>query len=143
MATCIVRQCSQKLDAAFIELGDQTYAIISRDFNEGEKSLADNGTFLTGFAENAAIYMCGAVSGEEDGYIVSPSYSFLDENNIRFTDFVKATYYSNTGNSGAVVYSPLTTNYAICAIHFGVVDNYYKAFTKTVRIYETWHNFAW
>ena len=142
IGSCIAKKSSGNLDVAFVKLDDQEYDVVSNSV--GSITLSDS-AYISSFAEDETVYMYGSVSGLEDGRIKSTSYSFTtdDSSSVSYSDFVKATYSSRDGDSGAVIYVKSGSTYKAAGLHYGLVESTYRAFCKIKNAYSSGNNNDW
>lgn len=144
IGSCLVRQNSGSVDAAFIKLDDQEYTIISSTLKYGDKTLTSS-SYFTSFYEEQIVYICGSVCEEQVGSIKNTSYSFYNADQVRFDDFCVANYRSYDGDSGGAIYSLINGDYALCGIHKGLdpENSAKRVFSKTSNINDVWKMYEW
>lgn len=86
-------------DVAFVETNSNTE--IYRTLYLGTTTIRAG---YTNLPEGYPVYKNGASTRITSGTVKNSSYS-MEVNNVAFTDFVKASYDSDSGDSGAIVYS--------------------------------------
>lgn len=160
VGSCYDSQNSGSVDAAFIELEDQTYGIITNDLTNDyytDAGSIDSNTYCLEFAQGAYVYMNGATSietlpgsrGEQGGKIQVVDFSYTQPNtNKYFSDMLNAAYSSYDGDSGACVYTSdgiSSGDYVIVGIHKGNdPDNAARSvITKMYNIADKWDLYAW
>ncbi len=117
-------------DSAFARI----YQDVSNNIAYGSKVLL-SGSYITNFSVGSTVYMVGFASNETSGTINSVNVSMrLANTNYVVTDCATATYSSNAGDSGGLVYSSTTSGNSIAGIHMGKVAGGYSIFSKSYNI---------
>lgn len=119
-------------------LSDSAFAIIyqgvSNNIAYGSKVLL-SGSYITNFSVGSTVYMVGFASNETSGTINSVNVSMrLSNTNYVVTDCATATYSSNAGDSGGLVYSSIPSGNSMAGIHMGKVAGGYSIFSKSYNI---------
>ncbi|HVI42942.1 MAG TPA: hypothetical protein VM577_20235 [Anaerovoracaceae bacterium] len=98
IAECTTRQQSGSVDAAFCKITNSSYV---------PTNTIMSGTLLTSTLNPAVgdvVYKIGDVSDATSGTVQSTNFS-ASFNGVPFTNLSKATYYSETGDSGGLVFT--------------------------------------
>lgn len=130
IGTCSVSQNSGSVDAAFVPIVSTSF--IPSNYIVGTINELSTTTSLPGVG--TFVNMRGSATGTKGkgGYIKSTNYTCI-ENNIKYTNMTTATYESQAGDSGGIIYTYIKsseTRYTV-GIHKGTTTTSgIKVFTK-------------
>lgn len=102
MAWCYTN--NGKVDSAFVYISNSNY-IMSNTIHSGAGTLV-SGAYASSYPEGKTVYMAGATSTLKSGKIVSSSMiaDGSDDDGVTIKDCVEASYLSDPGDSGGLVY---------------------------------------
>lgn len=114
----VLRRFSGTMDAAFVQRTNDNYDVSNTIKFSGSSLKA--GYYVSGSCTGCTVYKVGMTTGLTSGKVLSTSCSVTYDNKT-FTDYVKASYRSDNGDSGGLVYMDINGSYCILGTHVACV----------------------
>lgn len=110
----VLRRYSGNMDAAFVQRTNDKFDVSNTIKFSGSSLKA--GYYVDGTCVGAQVYKVGMTTGLTTGKIISTSCSVTYDGKT-FTDYVNASYKSDRGDSGGLVYMDVKGAYCILGTH--------------------------
>ena len=108
-----LRQFSGTVDASVVELNSNSSMTCTTEY--GHHTLVGN-HYITSIVTNTLIYKDGRTTYHTSGYVKSSSCLCLYDG-VLFSDYIRADYSGDSGDSGGLVYTLFNGDYVMVGIH--------------------------